>query len=96
MKLNWNTLLMLIAITAGLSSCRSNRNPKLMVKLVVDDTQERLGNNGLPAALPFGNAGQNPMFIASAHITSSWHRRLILNWVRVKFYTMLLKLPRAG
>ena len=49
MKLNWNTLLMLIAITAGLSSCRSNRNPKLMVKLVVDDTQDRLGNNGLPA-----------------------------------------------
>ncbi|REJ63628.1 MAG: hypothetical protein DWQ21_02245 [Bacteroidetes bacterium] len=68
MKLNWNTLLMLIAITAGLSSCRSNRNPKLMVKLVVDDTQDRLGNNGLPAALPFGNAGQNPMFNSiSAH-----------------------------
>ena len=33
---------------------------------------------------------------ALVHITSSWHRRLILNWVRVKFYTMLLKPPRAG
>ena len=68
MKLNWNTLLMLLAITAGLSSCRSNRNPKLLVKLVVDDTQDRLGNNGLPAVLPSGNAGQNPMFNGiSAH-----------------------------
>ncbi len=36
--------------------------PKLIVKLVVDSTQVRLGNLGTPAALPAGNAGQHPLF----------------------------------
>lgn len=36
--------------------------PKLIVKLVVDPNQERLGNNGAPTAIPAGHAGQDPVF----------------------------------
>jgi hypothetical protein len=42
--------------------------PKLIVKLVLDPNQERLGNTGLSAAIPAGNAGQSPVFNGlSAH-----------------------------
>ncbi|GAA4278878.1 hypothetical protein [Aquimarina mytili] len=43
-------------------------SPKLIVKLVVDSDQVRLGNNGSPAEIPAGNAAQNPIFNSiSAH-----------------------------
>lgn len=61
-------LIVLSILALGLSSCRNSRSPKLIVKLVVDPTQARLGNNGLPSALPDENAGQNPQFNSlSAH-----------------------------
>jgi hypothetical protein len=42
--------------------------PKLIVKLVVDSTQVRLGNLGTPETIPTGNAGQHPQFhTISAH-----------------------------
>jgi hypothetical protein len=42
--------------------------PKLIIKIVLDETQERLGNNGIPVAIPTGNAGQSPLFNGiSAH-----------------------------
>lgn len=54
------------------TSCKKNKvtpeEPKLIVKLVVDSTQIRLGNLGSPSSLPSGNAGQHPLFNSiSAH-----------------------------
>lgn len=49
-----------------LASCTKNEGgkagPKLIVTIATDPAQERLGNNGTPAAVPPGNAGQNPVF----------------------------------
>ena len=55
-----------------LFSCTKNieleKEPKLIVKLVLNDNQERLGNAGKPASIPVGNAGQTPIFNGiSAH-----------------------------
>jgi hypothetical protein len=42
--------------------------PKLIVKLSVDSTQQRLGNTGQPSNVGVGNAAQSPLFNAiSAH-----------------------------
>lgn len=42
--------------------------PKLIVKLVLNENQERLGNNGSPVSIPAGNSGQSPVFNGiSAH-----------------------------
>lgn len=42
--------------------------PKLIVKLVLDPNQERLGNDGTPVSIPVGHAGQTPVFQGiSAH-----------------------------
>jgi len=42
--------------------------PKLIVKLSVDSTQQRLGNTGQPSSVGTGNAAQSPVFNAiSAH-----------------------------
>ena len=61
-------LLVLLLITSILVSCSNSRKPKLIVKLVVDETQDRLGNNGMPVTMPLGNAGQSPLFNSiSAH-----------------------------
>lgn len=54
------------------SSCKKEEpvvtNPELIVKIVLDPTQERLGNTGQPESLPSGHAGQNPTFRSlSAH-----------------------------
>lgn len=48
-------------------SCSKDENiqdkePKLIVKLVMNENQVRLGNNGSPVSLPIGNAGQTPIF----------------------------------
>ena len=62
------TLIVLSLITLLIASCSNSRNPKLIVKLVVDETQDRLGNNGMPVSMPLGNAGQSPSFNSiSAH-----------------------------
>ncbi|MFM7015723.1 MAG: hypothetical protein ACKOX3_05275 [Bacteroidota bacterium] len=37
-------------------------SPKLIIKIEVDSTLDRLGNNGLPVLMPAGHAGQNPVF----------------------------------
>jgi hypothetical protein len=37
-------------------------SPKLIIKIEVDSTLDRLGNNGLPVSMPAGHAGQNPVF----------------------------------
>ena len=61
-------LFVLLLITSILVSCSNSRKPKLIVKLVVDETQGRLGNNGMPVTMPLGNAGQSPLFNSiSAH-----------------------------
>jgi hypothetical protein len=54
------------------TSCKKDKptpdEPKLIIKLVVDSTQVRLGNLGTPSAIPAGNDGQNPLFnFISAH-----------------------------
>lgn len=36
--------------------------PKLIIKINVDSTLDRLGNNGQPTAMANGHAGQNPIF----------------------------------
>lgn len=60
-----------------LSSCSQNdiddtsnnmNEPKLIVKFVFDENQERLNNFGQPATVPAGNAAQTPSFnTMSAH-----------------------------
>jgi hypothetical protein len=51
-------------MTAVLLSCKKDNlptAPKLIVKIKVDSTLGRLGNNGQPVAMPSGHAGQNPI-----------------------------------
>jgi hypothetical protein len=57
-------LLSLILITVFVTSCKKKNTvePKLIIKLVIDSTQIRLGNLGTPSTIPAGNAGQNPIF----------------------------------
>jgi len=48
-------------------SCKKEENPEpkepmLIVRIDMDSTQARLGNNGSPSALPAGHAGQHPQF----------------------------------
>jgi hypothetical protein len=61
----------LFVIVFGVVSCKKDKTqnePKLIIKLVVDSTQARLGNLGTPVAIPAGNAGQHPLFnLISAH-----------------------------
>jgi hypothetical protein len=40
--------------------------PKLIIKIMVDSTQVRLGNLGTASTIPAGNAGQHPKFNAIA------------------------------
>ena len=54
------------------TSCKKENvtpnEPKLIIKLVIDSTQARLGNLGNPTSIPAGNAGQHPIFNSiSAH-----------------------------
>jgi hypothetical protein len=66
-------LIIVLSTLFILSSCSKDDDiqftePKLIVKLVLNENQERLGNNGSPVYLPIGNAGQNPIFNGiSAH-----------------------------
>jgi hypothetical protein len=59
------SFLLLITIVF-ISSCKKKTNepdePKLIIKIVVDSTQVRLGNLGTPSTIPSGNAGQHPNF----------------------------------
>lgn len=58
-----NTLLPLLFV-ASISACKKDDAPvvpKLIVKIQVDSTLGRLGNNGQPVAMPAGHAGQNPV-----------------------------------
>ena len=69
MKVCYSFLFILLALV---TSCKKNKvpleEPKLIVKLVVDSTQVRLGNIGTPTVIPAGNAGQHPLFNSiSAH-----------------------------
>jgi hypothetical protein len=63
----------LLCFIAVLSACSKDEQaqqsqPDLVIKLIVDSTQVRLGNTGNPAVLPSGHAGQHPRFNAiSAH-----------------------------
>lgn len=63
-----NLILLFVCIGLfSLNSCKKN-DAKLIFKFKFDPTQERLGNLGLPVAIPEGNAGQNPkMNSMSAH-----------------------------
>jgi len=47
-----------------LNSCKKKNiaEPKLIVKIVMDSTQVRLGNLGIASSIPAGNAGQHPNF----------------------------------
>lgn len=67
MKIGLGLILMMIAFACSPKE-ENLREPKLIIKLVLDENQERLGNNGLPSQLPAGHAGQNPKFNGlSAH-----------------------------
>lgn len=66
--MSFKSLLLTLSITAclgiSLSSCKKESNtqsPKLIVRLQVDSTLGRLGNNGQPVSIPAGHAGQNPI-----------------------------------
>ena len=68
------SLIVLVALLF-FAACKKDDNPsptepKLIVKLKTDPTQQRLGNLGQPANLPSGHAGQNPRFnkIASHYL----------------------------
>ena len=49
-----------------ISSCKKkptdSDEPKLIIKIIVDSTQIRLGNLGTASTIPAGNAGQHPNF----------------------------------
>lgn len=54
---------LLLATTIFISSCKKKTNePKLIIKIVVDSTQIRLGNLGTLSSISSGNAGQHPNF----------------------------------
>lgn len=58
-----------VLIAFNLVSCKKDNaaaEPKLIIKLTVDSTQERLGNTGTVTSIPAGNAGQHPKFNAIA------------------------------
>ena len=60
-----NTLILLSTLIM-LSSCSKDDDiqvtePKLIIKLVLNENQERLGNAGNPVSIPTGNAGQTPL-----------------------------------
>ena len=65
------SFLLVLTVVSFFSSCKKKNvedEPKLIIKLVVDSTQVRLGNLGTPSSLPAGNAGQHPKFNSiSAH-----------------------------
>ncbi len=65
-------LLLLLSSIILSASCKKKTNqteePKLIIKIVVDSTQIRLGNIGTASTIPVGNAGQHPSFNSiSAH-----------------------------
>jgi hypothetical protein len=66
-----------------LHSCKKAEQanvPKLIIKIKVDSTLGRLGNNGQPVGMPSGHSGQHPLFNKiSAHyleLTTSGTTRL--------------------
>ncbi|SIT02680.1 hypothetical protein [Belliella pelovolcani] len=67
MKIGLGLILLMFAFSCNTKE-ENLSEPKLIIKLVLDENQERLGNNGLPSQLPAGHAGQNPKFNGlSAH-----------------------------
>lgn len=73
-----NYLSILTVLLFVISSCKKDpkefeppvlpEGPKLIVKILVDSTQERLGNTGQPSSIPSGNSAQSPIFNSiSAH-----------------------------
>jgi hypothetical protein len=60
------SIFLLLTIVILISSCKKNTNqpdePKLIIKIIVDSTQIRLGNLGTASSIPAGNAGQHPSF----------------------------------
>ena len=85
-------VLLLITSILGLAVTAENLS---IVKLVVDETQDRLGNNGMPVTMPLGNAGQSPLFNSiSAHYLS-YRKAPQRNLVKEPFYIMLLRLVGA-
>ncbi|OJJ23515.1 hypothetical protein BKI52_03895 [marine bacterium AO1-C] len=71
MKKSFKSTLLLGALLLGIATlqgCNKKsenpqpEGPKVIFKFQFDPTQERLDNFGQPAALPTGNAGQNPTF----------------------------------
>jgi hypothetical protein len=66
------SFLILLMVSSFFISCKKDQTedigPKLIFKFKLDSTQVRLGNLGLPADIPAGNAGQSPKFNGiSAH-----------------------------
>ncbi len=62
-----STFLMMLSCSESKDNIQA-AEPKLIVKLVLNENQERLGNNGSPVSIPTGNAGQTPIFNGiSAH-----------------------------
>lgn len=64
-------VLFAFVVFLGLFSCKDNESsyvPKLIIKLKLDSTQQRLNNMGQPAVMPANHAAQNPQYEAfSAH-----------------------------
>ena len=69
--LRFNFFIIAIISLIFVTACNKNEEPNeeptgnepnLIIKIKVDPNQERLGNIGSPAAIPAGNAGQNPSF----------------------------------
>jgi len=64
--MKYTSTFFLLLIVILISSCKKNTNqsdePKLIIKIVVDSTQVRLGNLGTASSIPTGNAGQHPSF----------------------------------
>jgi len=58
--------LFLLSTLILIASCKkkptNTEEPKLIIKIVVDSTQVRLGNLGTASTIPVGNAGQHPNF----------------------------------
>ncbi|MEY4703639.1 MAG: hypothetical protein RIR96_1536 [Bacteroidota bacterium] len=55
----------ILALLFLFESCKKSEQtyvPKLIIKIKVDSTLGRLGNNGQPVGMPTGHSGQHPLF----------------------------------
>jgi hypothetical protein len=51
-----------VVVLLAFAGCKKEKTPKLIFKMKLNPTQERLGNLGNPTPMPAGHAGQDPAF----------------------------------